>query len=216
VRALTLLVTLLALTGCGARRHAGATVAYDLSYRRALAGDAAVGGVASGGLRARVFAGPKVPSPAFGFDVNLGLSHPSGFAWRLAAYPVGSALRLGEHGIAGVVAGAGLSGVTSRVPAALELPAELFATIRLGGRAAVSVWLQPAWLPFSSTRDDGAPDVAFIDELRTGVTFRAGTSHHRWSFFSGGGYHLGVVYTEEVGARMLGVTIGYDADVATE
>lgn len=217
-------VAVLALlaTGCLSRLDrvggwgAGGVLAMDLSYRRAVTGAAPVGGVVGGAIRARGFAGPSAPAYAFGVDLALGSSHPRGVAWRVAVSPLGVGGRLGDHGVVGVVGGLGASGISGHVDAALELPVEAFLTLRVGGRSAVSLWVQPAWLLFSGARQDGAPDVGFTDELRAGLTVRAGRAYDQWGVRSGNGYHLGLVAAEEHGARYVGVTIGYDLDVSTK
>ena len=216
-----ILAVVMLLAGCTALRRmtgfrAGGTLAYDVGYRRAVAETPPAEGVITGSAKVRAFGAPGRAGYAFGVDLAAGASHPRGLAWRAAMYPVGLGTRLGRHGLAGVVAGLGGSGITGRVPASLELPVEAFTTVRLGGRTAVSLWLQPAWLPFSDTRSGGAPDVGFTDELRAGLTFRAGRARHRHGTHSGAGYHLGVLFTEESGARYVGVTVGYDLDVVTD
>lgn len=205
--ALTLFVGVV-LGGC----HA--TAAADINYRRAAEGDAPVGGIGTVAAKARTFAGGARSAPAFGADVALGGAHPGGFAWRAAGYPIGAGRRIGGRGVVGLVGGLGASGVTGHVAGALEFPVELFTTLRLGKRTAVAAWVQPAWLPFSDTRDDGAPDVPFVDELRTGVTFRFDRRVAKWRAQAAGGYHLGLIYGEELGARFIGVTVGYDLDAS--
>jgi hypothetical protein len=218
-----LAVAALVAAGCSARQlrrvvdwRAGGTVAYDVGYRRAVAETPPAEGVITGSFKARGFAAPSRLGYAFGVDLAAGGSHPRGFAWRTVMYPFGLGTRLGKHGVGGIVAGVGGSGISGRVPAALELPVEAFATLRLGSRLAVALWVQPAWLPLSDTRADGAPDVDFVDELRTGITFRAGRRYHQYGMRAGNGYHLGALFAEDSGARYIGVTVGYDLDVATE
>jgi hypothetical protein len=220
-RAAAALALVLVATGCSALRRlvdvrAGGAAAYDVGYRRAVAESPPAEGVITASAKARAFASPARVGYAFGADLAAGFSHPRGFAWRAAVYPLGFGTRLGRRGLAGVVAGGGGSGITGRVPASLELPVEAFTTIRLGGRSAVSLWVQPAWLPFSDTRANGAPDVGVVDELRAGLTFRAGGARRRYGTVSGSGPHLGVLFTEDSGARYIGVTVGWDLDVVTD
>lgn len=223
LRALLLCATAALVAGCSARQLASkrnwaatGTLAYDLGYRRAFEAGAPVDGVVAAGVRVRGVAGPSALGWAFGVDLAAGGSHPRGFAWRAAVSPVGFGLPLGRHGVVGVIGGIGGSGITSRVDSSLELPAELFLSLRIAGRTGVTLWAQPAWLPMSESRADGAPDIGFVDEFRAGLTFRAGRNYHKWSFRSGNGYHLGVLFAEDSGARFLGVTIGYDLDASTE
>jgi len=222
-RAGYLALVLVLAGGCSLRQlermsdwRAGGALAYDVGYRRAVDGTPPVDGVITGSLKARGFAAPARAGYAFGFDLAAGGSHPRGFAWRGVFYPVGLGTRLGRHGLAGVVGGVGGSGITGRIPAALELPVEAFATLRLGGRTAVALWVQPAWLPWSDGRDGGAPDAGFTDELRAGLTFRAGRAYHQYGTSSGNGYHLGLLFAEDSGARYVGVTVGYDLDIVTD
>lgn len=218
-----LAVAALLAAGCSARTlrrmtdwRAGGALAYDVGYRRAVAESPPAEGVITASLKARGFGAPSRLGYAFGVDLTAGGSHPRGFAWRAVAYPFGVGTRLGKRGLAGIVAGAGGSGITGRVPASLELPVEAFMTLRLTGRTAVALWVQPAWLPLSDTRAGGAPDVGFTDELRAGLTFRAGRSYYRYGTASGNGYHLGALFAEDSGARYIGVTVGYDLDIVTE
>jgi hypothetical protein len=206
------LIAAAASSACSARQlsrmdrwHGGGRLAHDLAYRRAVE-DAPINGIVVGSIAARGFASPSRAGWAFGVDVAAGGAHPRGFAWRAAISPVGLGTRLGSHGVVGIIGGVGGSGITGRVAAALELPAELFLTLRVGSRAAVSLWVQPAWLPSESRSD----------EVRAGLTLRLGRAYHRWGFDAGNGYHLGVVASDELGARFLGATLGYDLDIATE
>jgi hypothetical protein len=197
------------LAACSARQlsrmdrwHGGGRLAHDLAYRRAL-DDAPVNGVTMGSIVARGFASPTQPGWAFGVDVAAGGSHPRGFAWRAAISPLGLGTRLGPYGVIGIIGGVGGSGITGRVAAAVELPAEAFLTLRVGSRAAVSLWVQPAWMKSEPA-------------YRAGLTVRVGRAYHQWGFDAGNGYHLGVVASDELGARFLGATLGYDLDIATE
>jgi hypothetical protein len=208
-RAALALIAVAASGACSARQlsrmdrwHGGGRLAHDLAYRRAL-DDAPIHGVTVGSIVARGFASPSRAGWAFGVDVAAGGSHPRGFAWRAAISPVGLGTRLGSHGVVGIIGGVGGSGITGRVAAAAELPAEAFLTLRVGSRAAVSLWVQPAWLKSESA-------------LRAGLTVRIGRAYHQWGFDAGNGYHVGVVASDELGARFVGATIGYDLDIATE
>jgi hypothetical protein len=222
-RALLLCAAAALAAGCSARQlsskrdwAAGGTLAYDLAYRRAFEPGAPVDGVVTGGVRVRGVAGPSALGWAFGVDLAAGGSHPRGFAWRAVVSPVGVGVPLGRHGLAGVIAGIGGSGITGRVDSSMELPAEAFVSLRLGSRAGVTLWAQPAWLPLSDARAGGAPDIGFVDEFRAGLTFRAGRNYHKWSFRSGNGYHLGLLFAEDSDTRFAGVTVGYDLDASTE
>jgi len=205
------------------RLRAGASLAYDLAYTRPVDREAApspppVDGVVEGGIRLRGFGGPRALGYGIGLDVAGGVSHPLGFAWRTALYPVGVGRRLGRHGMFGLLAGVAGTGVAGRLDAAFEIPVELYLHLRAGKHAGLTAFARTGWQYGADRRQHGARDLdhAGLDVLRLGLTVRVGRNYHKWRMFSGNGYHLGVIASEDAHQRWLGVTFGYDADLATE
>lgn len=144
---------------------------------------------------------------AAGAGFELGAEVPGGFAYAVRLEPIGGALRLGGRGWIGVTAGIGGSGVIDRVPLGLELPVTGFAAFDLGRWIRLSSRLRVAWVPTSERRDGGSRAVDQVDELDLEVGVAVGRRAREWrSVFSDGTY-LGVFAREQVGKRVVGVTL---------
>jgi hypothetical protein len=64
-------------------------------------------------------------------------------------------------------------------------------------------------------RHDGAASIAFADELEAMLGVRIGHHYEDYGFPSGNGYFVAAAYRELLGARYLGLTVGYSIDLAT-
>ena len=200
-----------------------ATLTYDARYEHLDEGDAGPtpagarrpDGVATVGLSSRGALHRRRGwlGYALGLDLRLGGASPAAFAYEANLYLLGAAARLGDWGHLGVVQGVGFSGVTGQLGFAGQLPLEAFFEANLGGRLRLLTWVGDRYLFGEAARDGGADSRApFGDELTAGAGLRWSKRGAIHGNPYGGGYFLGAVYREQLGARYLGVTIGYHLD----
>ncbi len=138
----------------------------------------------------------------------------AGFAYDVALYPLGVAVRFGETGFVALSTGVLASGAVGTIDDAVALPASL--TVELGrgwrmlGRARI------AYIAGAASRQSGAPNVPFADEFDAMLGIRFGHAYKRFErMVSGNGYFVGVDYREQAGTRYAGITLGYSIDVAS-
>jgi len=169
------------------------------------------------GFRLHGFAGiSDTVSLHIGIDAAAGgAMNGGGFAYDVALFPAGIAVRLGDTNVIALGIGIGASGATSVLDDAMTMPLEL--NVELGGgpvrflaRGRVS------YVGYSDSRQDGAPSMAFGDELDATVGVRVGYHYNEWNMSSGNGYFLGASYREMAGTRFVGLVLGYSIDAATE
>jgi len=136
----------------------------------------------------------------------------AGFAYDVALYPVGVAVRFGATGFVGLATGVAASGAVGTIDDAVELPVALVAEAgrgwRLLGRARIG------YIAGAASRQSGAPNVPFADELDAMIGLRIGHHYDAHGFPSGNGYFVGASYREQAGTRFAGLTIGYSLDVS--
>ncbi len=150
-----------------------------------------------------------------GLDLAAGGSAArGGFAYDVALFPLGIAVRLGPTSVVAFGAGVGAMGSTDgALPAAALLPLE--ANVELGeGRLRLLARARAAYVS-GALRHDGAPSVPFADELDATLGLRIGHGYHDWGFPSGNGYFGGLAYRELAGAKYVGVVVGYSIDLAS-
>jgi hypothetical protein len=154
-----------------------------------------------------------------GIDLAAGSTlRRAGFAYDVAGFPVGLAVRFGDTSFVSLSAGIGASGAVGTVDDALTFPVETIfefggGSVRLLGRARVT------WVDAAPGRDAGAPSARFSgalqpDELDAMLGLRLG--RHAEDFAPvGDGYFAAVAYREQLGARFVGLVIGYSIDMAS-
>jgi hypothetical protein len=159
------------------------------------------------GLSGRAVYGRSV-GYAFGFDGELGVGAPLGFAFRTNLYPAGLGVVIGDTGFAGVYSGIGTTGVSPRVTASLELPEELRVELDLDRLARVVLRGGVIVVP------DGAGDRSTLETFM-GTSARLGTraSGRDGMGGGGGGFFLGVERREILRTYWLGLTFGYELGV---
>jgi hypothetical protein len=159
------------------------------------------------GLTGRAVYGRSV-GYAFGFDAEVGVGVPLGFAYRTNLYPAGLGVVLGDTGFAGLYSGIGTSGVSSSVTASLELPEELRVELDLNRLARLVLRGGVVVVP------DGAGGRSTLETF-VGTSARLGTraSGRDAMGGGGGGFFFGVERREIVRTYWLGLTFGYELGV---
>ena len=120
--------------------------------------------------------------------------------------PLGVGLRLGKWGMVGALVGVGVSGVSERIPFAVQLPLEVFADFGLSKYVRVHAWGVRRLIEVADDRPD---------ERGAGLQLRLNRSYEQWGFASGNGYYVGVTYDERMQTEAIGVMIGYSIHFAT-
>lgn len=157
-----------------------------------------------------------------GFDLAAGATiRDGGFAYDVALFPVGVAVRGGATGVFTIGAGVGAIGATGTLDDAVTVPVEASAEFGRGWR--VIARARAAYVAGAAARQSAAPSIPFADELDAMLALRFGRRRDRarfalghGTFPMGNGYFVGAAYRELAGARLLGVTIGYSIDLATQ
>ncbi len=155
-----------------------ASIAMLATYNRVRAPEAANGlsDRSVGGLTGRAVYGRTV-GYAFGFDGELGVGVPLGFAYRTNLYPLGLGVVLGDTGFAGIYSGIGTSGVSSNVTASLELPEEL--RVELDVRRLARIVLRGGVIVVPDGAEGRSTFETFIGVERKARDARVGTREHR-------------------------------------
>ncbi len=150
----------------------------------------------------------------FGIDLAAGATiRGGGFAYDVALFPLGVVVRAGETSIAGVGAGVGAIGAVGTIDDAVTLPVEAIAEVG-GGRVRLLARARAAYVAGADARQNGAPSIAFADELDGMLGLRIGRHYKNQGFPVANGYFVGASYRELAGARFVGVTVGYSIDMA--
>ena len=198
----------------------GGSAALDIEGDRseALAADGAAAGEAERvetltfNESVRAVAGKGAVGVAAAVSLRLGGARPAGFVYDLSLLPVGLGLSLGQRTRLGVVAGAGLSGVTGSLPFGWTFPVEGFAETSLGDHVRVAAWAEVTEVAGAGAREGGAADAPWGDELALGATLRWDRRRDRWGMTGGNGYQVGAVVRERAGLTWWGVVLGYSLD----
>jgi hypothetical protein len=233
MRAGSLLVLSIALalhTGCAGLRdghgnawaHHELTVTHDVDPPSATAGDSPrphsalrFSELILAGSRVHALLGGRHVGYHIGADLGFGSTlRGAGFAYDLALFPVGVGLRLGAASAVMLGAGVGASGAVGTLDDALTLPIELVGELN-AGPARLLARGRISYLSGTPGRTRGAPTTSFADETEAMLGLRIGRNHDSYGFPSGNGYFAGIAYRELLGARFLGITIGYSLDIAT-
>ena len=150
-----------------------------------------------------------------GLDLAAGSTlDRAGFAYDVALFPVGVAVRATGSSFLALGAGVGAMGAVGTLDDAVTLPLELTAELG-GGRLRVLARGRVAYVAGAPDRHDGAPSLPFADELDAMLGVRIGHHYTDYGFPSGNGYFVGAAYRELLGSRYLGVVIGYSIDLGT-
>jgi hypothetical protein len=136
-----------------------------------------------------------------------------GFAYDVALFPAGAVLRLGATSILGVAVGVGASGAIGTLDDAVTLPIDALA--EFGDRVRVISRARVAFLGATAARQGGAPSLPAGDEFEAMLGLRIGKHERRFRAAYGFGYFIAASYREQLGARFIGITIGYSIDVAS-
>ena len=151
-----------------------------------------------------------------GLDLEAGGTiHGGGFAYDVALFPIGVGLRFGDSNVVALGAGVEAMGAMHTLDDAVLVPIEAVAELG-GGRARVLARARAAWVAGAPGRHDGAPSVAFADELEATLGLRLGHHYDDYGFPTGNGYFAGATYRELLGTRFVGLVIGYSIDLASK
>lgn len=215
--AISALVLVLAAPRADARPDldGGAQLHYELSGLHDIEHDAmdvpAARDFVLAGARLHGFIGNRWLGYHVGIDLAAGGTiRGGGFAYDVALFPVGVALRFAETSFLTLGAGVGASGATGTLDDAATFPVE--ARFELGRGIRVLGRARAIFLAGADGRQDGA---RFADELEAMLALRLGHAYSDWGFPTGNGYFIGATYREALGATFAGVVIGYSIDMGS-
>jgi hypothetical protein len=167
------------------------------------------------GMRAHGLFGTRRLGYHAGIDLAFGSTlRTSGFAYDLALFPVGAGLRLGATSGVMLGLGVGATGAIGTLDDAVTLPIELVGELDLG-RARILTRARISYVGDAAARHRGTSTVPFADEAEAMLGLRIGHHYESYGFPTGNGYFAALAYRELLGARFIGLTIGYSLDVAT-
>jgi hypothetical protein len=167
------------------------------------------------GSRVNALLGTRHIGYHVGADLAFGTTlRTAGFAYDLALFPIGAGLRLGATSAVMLGAGIGANGAVGALDDAITFPIELTGEFD-AGRARLLTRGRLTYLVAAPGRARGAPTTSFADEIEALLALRIGHHYDSHGFPTGNGYFAGIAYRELLGARFLGLTIGYSLDVAT-
>jgi len=199
--------------GGGAQLQYELTSLHDIDHEPQMAG--APQDFVMAGARLHGFVGGKRWGYHAGLDLAAGqTARPYGYlAYDVTLFPIGLALRFGETSFVSVGGGVGAMGAVGTLDDALNLPVELRFEIgrahRLLGRVRAS------YLFNAEPRQNGAPSTNLADEIEASLGLRLGHAYSDFGFPTGDGYFVAASYKESMGARYLGVTLGFSIDMGT-
>lgn len=202
------------------RLQGGAWLHYELSWVHDVdetAGRPAARDLVLAGARLHGFVGEGAN---VGYHVGIDLEaggtlRGGGFAYDVALFPLGVGLRFGDTNVIAIGAGVGALGATGTLDDAVTLPVEVVAELG-GGGVRVLARARAAWVAGAPGRHDGAPSIAFADELDATLGLRLGRHYDDYGFPTGNGYFAGATYRELLGTRFVGVVVGYSIDLASK
>lgn len=163
------------------------------------------------GARLHGFVGNRWLGYHMGIDLAAGGTiRGGGFAYDVALFPAGVALRFAETSFLTLGVGVGASGATGTLDDAATFPVE--ARFELGRGIRVLGRARAIFLAGADGRQDGA---SFADELEATLALRLGHAYTDWGFPTGNGYFIGATYREALGATFAGLVIGYSIDMGS-
>ena len=199
-----------AVAGPARAGNASVSGLVDLRYQSDLGGDGALENALTAGLRARALPGRRLTT-CLGLDARGGAG-AGGALYAAEVYPIGIGLRHGRTSQIGLCAGVGLAGASGgAVPFAWTFPLEL----HWEGTGAFAI-VRPLLVARASrtagavAREDGSELLPIADELHLAAGLRVFLPQEPLpGLATGDGVFLGITYDEALGARILGVAIGY-------
>jgi hypothetical protein len=199
----------------GERDYGLGTAAMYLRYAHARDADrlAGLSDLVVGGLSGRAIYGKRF-GYGFGAGFELGGGGAPGFAYGLELYPLGAAVALGPTGFFGIFLGAGVNGVTARVPVSFALPAELRLEFDFTRRARLGALFAVTWHPIQEARRHGSLLLPFVDETTMAITARFGKTFPRWGANMGRGYFFRLERREQMKTVLFGLAFGVEIDFA--
>jgi hypothetical protein len=196
--------------------NGGAQIHYELQGQHAYEHDASTAmdvprDLVLAGARVHGFIGTRTLGFHIGIDLAAGGTiNGGGFAYDVALFPAGFAVRFAETSFMTMGFGVGASGATATMDDAATFPIEarfeVGRAIRVLGRA------RATFLAAADSRQDGA---RFADELEAMLALRLGKAYTDWGFPSGNGYFIGAMYREALGSKFAGAVIGYSLDMGS-
>ncbi len=199
--------------GGGAQLHYELSTLHDVEHEPQMS--ASPQDFVMAGVRLHGFVGGKTLGYHMGLDLAAGqTARPHSYlAYDVSLFPVGAALRFAETSFITVGGGIGAMGAVGTLDDALTFPLEVrFEVgrgIRILGRA------RATYLFNASDRKDGGTITPFADELEASLGVRLGRAYNEWGFPTGDGYFVAANYREALGARYLGITLGFSVDMGT-
>lgn len=217
MRGLAILVLVLAAGRADARPDVdgGAQLHYELSGLHDIEHDPmavpAARDFVLAGARLHGFIGNRWLGYHAGIDLLAGGTvRGGGFAYDVALFPAGVALRFAETSFLTLGVGVGASGATGTLDDAATFPLE--ARFEVGRGIRVLGRARATFVAGADGRQDGA---RFADELEAMLALRLGRAYTDWGFATGNGYFVGATYREALGATFAGVVIGYSIDMGS-
>jgi hypothetical protein len=163
------------------------------------------------GARLHGFIGNKWLGYHAGLDLAAGGTiGAGGFAYDVALFPAGIALRFAETSFVSLGLGVGASGATGTLDDAATFPVE--ARFELGRGIRVLGRARATFVAGADGRQDGAQ---LADELEAMLALRVGRAYTDWGFPTGNGYFIGATYREALGVKFAGAVIGYSIDMGS-
>ena len=215
---------LLLLVGCARwakhrdlaeRAQGGAYLHYELTSATKVDGEGRPQDLVLAGARLHGFVGGgKTVGLHAGIDLAAGSTlRGAGFAYDVALFPIGVAVRFGKTSVLALGGGVGAMGAVGTLDDAVTLPVE--ATLEAGGGWRLLARVRTSYIAGAGDRHDGAPSIPFADELDAMVGLRFGHHYEEYGYPSGNGYFVGVTYRELLDAHWVGAAIGYSIDLGT-
>lgn len=199
--------------GGGAQLHYELTSLHDVDHDPQMEGTPQ--DFVMAGARLHGFVGNKRFGYHLGLDLAAGqTARPYGFlAYDVSFFPIGLALRFAETSFITLGGGIGAMGAVGTLDDAVTMPVEL--RFEVGRATRLLGRMRATYVANADAREDGAPSTTLADELEASLGLRLGHAYNDFGFPTGDGYFVAASYKESMGARYLGVTLGFSIDMGT-
>jgi len=164
----------------------------------------------------RGLAGPWFVGLAAGMDLELGFEVPGAFVYGFHLSPLGLGVRAGKRSYLGVIAGVGFGGSVDRLPFAWELPVRAFLEVDLGRWVRVLAGARVTFTPGNDTRGAGSATLDRADEVELSFGIAVGKRHHDHRAYWSDGTYVGLFAREQLGARLVGITLALSLNGAAD